>query len=198
MTKWISNFPSWIMEQLGIVNRGGDYRPHLLDTVVPVVVIEEDEEGDDLFSDSSSSDAFAGRVNVAAVAAQLAHAQLKNPSTSPKVAFLDSIIIANPAAGGEIFIWGMKDTDLTTDVLAVNPKDSDGAAGSCHVRSQTDVASLLDSVLGSVQLLGGTSTGGQILFKPPVRLSAGSGFAVRGSTVNQGLAVTFELREYVG
>lgn len=197
MTKWISNFPSWILSQLGIVNRGGDYRPHLLDTVLPVVIIEEEEEGaGDLFSDAETENAFGARVNVGLIAAQYAYAQLKNPPGSSKVVFLDIMTVSNPTAAVEAYTWGMKDADLTTDAGVVVSKDSDGADGVSHGRSQNNAAELLDSIFGGVSVPASNSSV-PIIFNPPVRLTSGSGFAIRGLTLAASLIVTFQLREYV-
>jgi len=198
--RWVTNFPSWVLTQLGVANRGGqEWRPHLLDSVQPVVLVEREQTGaleSSEFNDAETISGFAyvGLVSRAAVAGQLSHCQLKVPTTASRVVFIDSIL-AGGAAAADTIRFGHIDADLTTLSGSWVNRNNSGTVGLAQLRAQTNAAELLDADMVDIILPANTME--WMDFDPPIRLAAGEGYGVRSLNVNTNLFANFFGREYI-
>lgn len=197
--RWIQNFPSWIIDQLGLVNRGGDFRPHLLEGVQPVVLVEREQTGALQGSNFNDAETINGNAFVvggvqAAVGGQLSHVQLKNPATSSRIVFIDSIL-AGGAAAADSIRFGHMDADATTLVGTGINRDNAGTTSGAQLRRMTNAAEQLDTDMADMILPANTLD--WMDFNPPIRLAPGEGFTVRGMNVATNLTANFFYREYV-
>jgi hypothetical protein len=137
---------------------------------------------------TKSGEAFMGCASVAAVGAQYAQAQLRNPAGSGKILYLDRIDCQTGTAV-EFSIH-----KVTADIGAASTNvanlDHGGAAPSGEINSRTD-ASLFGSPLGIRSATDVTT----FTFNPPWRIGESEDVGVSARVVNVGANFTFYWRE---
>ncbi len=138
----------------------------------------------------SQSGAFQGIFSVGALAANISHAQIYNPSGSGITVIVDGIVISSNAVGSlEIASYA---TELTTSAGAWANTLFGGAAGSGIIRTQQN-GSALGTIVG-VNYMAALAPW-EIWFRYPVQLQESNGLIVRQGGANAAVVGTIYGRE---
>jgi hypothetical protein len=141
-----------------------------------------------------SNSAFMATVFQAAVAAQMAHAQLWNPAASGKNLIVEAVSVMTSGASGTFGV-GAKNAALATAYNAPAPKLLGGAAPMSLSFTQTNAVSLITA--GS-QLLAINATTNQLVayrFVEPVVVPPGFGLIAWNNILNTDISANFEFFE---
>lgn len=189
----VGSLPAAIFAALGISNRQ-DYKPELLESVQPVVLInpESDVLNVTNFADSWTERGLGFLYGTSlAVGAGHGHIQLMNGGTTKNL-YVDTISFTNNSSAGDFFTIRRYDTPLATLVGQGPNKFAGGAAGDGALR--TDNAS---GVLGTIlQTLSTYQTVPvQFTFNPPLILPPATGVMLHMNTAAHASAGSFQWRE---
>jgi len=138
-----------------------------------------------------SNQAFLGPNFQAAVAAEYAHVQWKNPAASGIRSVIKSIF-AGVSAASLVHLYFF-DVDLTVANGVVQSKANGGAAGLTQCRLQSNAVLLGTTDLGAVYLGAGASV--HLPLQEPLVLAAGEGVILVSFTPNVALATAAEVVE---
>jgi len=138
----------------------------------------------------NSGDSFMHGLGQGALAAEFGHIQLKNPTGSGVVAFVDQLIVSSPTTQDILILRHA--ADLTGTVSLWRSTRLGGADGLSGIRRQTN-ASFLGTQIGLVRVTAGVTFRIEFLF--PVQLDANTGLVAAAGVVNTGLNAYFFGRE---
>lgn len=128
-------------------------------------------------------------------AGNVSAAQIKNPAASGKTVYVDKLFVTVGGATADIFRYGHKNADLTTDNGTCSPLNNGGAASAAHMRSQNNaVAPAFDTEFG--QTITNANDGREVTFERAIRLDAGEGFMIQNNGSNTSMRLCVWIREY--
>lgn len=187
--------PTSVVNALGLIANGGNWRGVLQEAVLPVVLLNESAGGGTAGSQDEA--AFIGYNDVGPVAGQYSLTQLWNPAGSGVVVYIDELHVAVTTASG-VHLY-RNTADLSAD--ADDPgrlKDFGGAAASRAAKLRADSLAAIPGTAGQcARYLALALTDLRIRFEDPIILQEGNGLLIASSIQNNNVNVVAEWRERV-